>query len=153
MWESGTPFADLVRDAAEGTTYRKMAEHAVDPRTEYRASHQTLWKIGSGEAVKIQPRLVRAVAAAVAEVDRGRKGGEASPVEVWLRRVQIAAAQQYIGLMADDAIGASEADAAVVVAHVPGVTAADMPRVQELLRHWAAGDKRELSGGVDGSEG
>jgi hypothetical protein len=122
VWESGTPFADLVREAAEGTTYRKLAEQAVDQRSGYRAAHTTLWKIAKGEQVKIHPALVRAVATATGRPER---------------EVQIAAAQQYVGLVADE-VGMFSPGAAVVVAHVPGMTAGDMPKVQDLLNRWAA---------------
>lgn len=133
MWdsESGTPLADMVRDAADAQSYRQLADRAVDPRTGYRASHSTLWKIGHGEQVKISPQLVRAVAAAVG---------------LPARDAQVAAAQQYIGLMAGDPIGASTSEATVVMAHVPGLTAGDMPRVQDLLTKWAAGERRAGEG-------
>jgi hypothetical protein len=125
MWES-TPFADLVRDAAaaDGMTYRKLAEGAIDPQTGRQLNHNSLWKIASREAVKIAPWIVRAVAAAL-----GRE----------VREVQAAAAEQYIGLMASAPFDADDASAAVVVAHVPGLRPADMPRVEELLRSWASG--------------
>ncbi|GLW53943.1 hypothetical protein [Kitasatospora phosalacinea] len=125
MWES-TPFADLVRDAVagEGMTYRLLAEKAIDPQTQQALTHNTLWKIAHGEAVKISPWIVRAVAAAVGKSER---------------EVQLAAAEQYIGLVADDPFGASDEQAAVVVAHVPGLRRSDMPKVEELLRGWASG--------------
>ncbi len=67
-----TPFADLVRDAltsGEGVTYRSMAERAVDPETGHQVQHSTLWKIAKGEAVKITPAVVRAIAAAIDRPD------------------------------------------------------------------------------------
>ncbi len=129
MWES-TPFADMVREAQapDGVTYRKLAELAIDPQTGQSLTHNTLWKIGHGDMVKIAPWIVRAIAAAI-----GR------PV----REVQAAAAEQYIGLLADDPFEASTPEATVVVAHVPGLRRADMPKVEELLRNWASGPARK----------
>ncbi|MEV7777824.1 hypothetical protein [Kitasatospora sp. NPDC088351] len=127
-WES-TPFADMVREAQapEGMTWRKLAERATDPRTGQSLTHNVLWKIAQGDMVKIAPWMMRAIAAAL-----GR------PV----REVQAAAAEQYIGLIADDPFDVSSADAAVVVAHVPGLRRADMPQVEALLRNWAAAPER-----------
>ncbi|MYT30491.1 MULTISPECIES: hypothetical protein [unclassified Streptomyces] len=73
--------------------------------------------------MKINPPLVRAVAAAI---DRP------------MREVQLAASQQYVGLVTSDPFGASTEEMQVIVAHVPGMTAADMPRAQEVLRRWVA---------------
>ncbi|MEY9944911.1 hypothetical protein [Kitasatospora sp. GAS1066B] len=131
MWES-TPFADMVREAAtgEGVTYRKLAEAAIDPQTRQALNHNALWKIANGEAVKIAPWIVRAIAAAI-----GRD----------VREVQAAAAEQYIGLTAGDPFGATTPEASVVVAHVPGLRPADMPKVEELLRNWASGSGRPSS--------
>lgn len=127
-WES-TPFANMVREAntGPGMTWRKLAERAIDPQTGQSLTHNTLWKVAQGDMVKVAPWMIRAVAAAL-----GR------PV----REVQAAAAEQYIGLVADDPFDASSADAAVVVAHVPGLRPADMPQVEALLRNWAAAPKR-----------
>ncbi|MEU3710518.1 hypothetical protein [Streptomyces catenulae] len=132
MSEADTPFADMVRAAlaAPGATYRKLTERAIDPETGYQPSHTTLRKIALDEPVKISPPLVRSIAAAVDK-----------PV----REVQIAAAHQYVGLIADDPLGASTPEATVVVAHVPGMTAGDMPKVQELLNKWAGGEKVEAN--------
>ncbi|WKK26844.1 hypothetical protein QZH56_15360 [Streptomyces olivoreticuli] len=129
MWESGAPFGDLVRQAtADGTTWRKLAERALDPKTDYKASHTTLWKIANEQQVKIHPALVRAVAAAVGRPER---------------EVQIAAAQQFVGLMAGDPLDVSTPTVGVVVAHVPGMTPEDMPKVQELLTRWSSAGKSE----------
>ncbi|CAM5607667.1 hypothetical protein GCM10010329_17120 [Streptomyces spiroverticillatus] len=128
MWESGAPFAELVQEALQGTTSRQLAQRAVDPVTGFQATHTTLWKIGQGQSVKIHPGLVRAVAAGIGKPER---------------EVQLAAAQQYVGLVAGDPLGASTAETTVVVAHVPGSGPKDMTKLQELLKTWA----------VDGKEG
>ncbi|WP_405018147.1 hypothetical protein OHV05_15270 [Kitasatospora sp. NBC_00070] len=128
MWES-TPFADLVRDALgqNGMTLRRLAEAAVDPQTKQSLGHNQLWKIGQGQPVKVLPWIVRAVAAATGKD---------------VREVQLAAAEQYVGLTAGDPLGMGGESAAVVVAHVPGIRPADLPKVQELLRNWAADASR-----------
>ncbi|MGW7413409.1 hypothetical protein [Streptomyces sp. NPDC054863] len=120
MWDSGTPFADLVREALKSCTIRELEQRAVDPKSDYRPSRNVLWKLGQGESVKIHPGLVGAVAAAV-----GRP----------LHDVQIAAAQQFVGLMAGNPLDDS-GDGSLVVAYVPGLTAEDMPRAAELLAQW-----------------
>lgn len=136
-WESGAPFADLVREAqAAGPTWRELSKRAVDWKTGYQISHSGLWKISVGQPVKVSPPLVRAVAAMLCPSDEGEVS-EAERARM-LRTVQLAAAQQYIGVMADDPVGASTSEATVVVAHVPGLTAGDMPRVQDLLKQWAS---------------
>jgi hypothetical protein len=123
LWDSGKPLAEMVRDAANGSSYRELAENGVDPRSGFRVAHSLLWRIGKGEAVKLHPPLVRAIAAAIGRAER---------------EVQLAAAQQVVGLVADDPLGASTDDTQVVIAHVPGMTAADMPLAQEVLSRWAA---------------
>lgn len=137
MWESGSPLADLVREAAQNTTYRDLAERAIDRITGFQTDHQMLWKIANGKPVKINPALVRAVAAAIGRPER---------------EVQIAAAQQYIGLIADDPMEASTDEAQVFIAHVPGLTAADMPRAQEVLRQWAERDQQRRAGTTQSTE-
>ncbi|MEV5567589.1 hypothetical protein AB0L54_32750 [Streptomyces sp. NPDC052196] len=137
MWESGAPFSDLVREALEGASSRELADRAIDPTTGYRAAHNTLWKIGQGQNVKINPELVRAVAAAIRKPER---------------EVQLAAAQQYVGLVAGDPLGASTPEATVVVAHVPGASAEDMPKLQELLKGWSARNQ-DAAPGVSGYSG
>ncbi|MFF0744190.1 hypothetical protein ACFYVL_27705 [Streptomyces sp. NPDC004111] len=62
-------------------------------------------------------------------------GAVAAAVGRPLREVQIAAAQQFVGLMAGDPLEGSE-DGSLVVAYVPGLTAQDMPRATELLAQW-----------------
>ncbi|MEU5424007.1 hypothetical protein AB0H73_00125 [Streptomyces olivoreticuli] len=118
-------------------TYRKLAELAVDPKTGTQVGHSTIWRIAHEAPIKIDPAVVRAIAAAVGLPDR---------------EVQIAAAQEFVGLVATDAVGASTPGATVVVAHVPGMTAGDMPKVQEMLRNWAAGDTAERTPGGGGGE-
>ncbi|MER7464072.1 hypothetical protein [Streptomyces sp. NPDC097981] len=124
--ELGTPFADLVRKtlARRKLSYRGFEALAVDPKTGYAPPHTLVWKIDKGQPVKISPALCRAVAV-VAE----------RPV----REVQIAAAAEYIGLVADDPFGESVGDAKRSVAHVPGLTADDMPLVRDLLRKLEGG--------------
>ncbi|MFE3220265.1 hypothetical protein [Streptomyces antimycoticus] len=118
--------ADLVRHAVEGTTYDALTERGVDPKSGYRLPKSTLWRIANAQPVKINPALVRAVATAI---------------DAPIRNVQLAAAQQYVGLVADDPLNASTEEAQVVIAHVPGMRAEDMPRAQEVLRQWVANER------------
>ncbi|MER7346422.1 hypothetical protein ABT390_13625 [Streptomyces aurantiacus] len=124
---AGTPFADLVREALrpKGMTFRKWAEGAVDPETGHALSPSTVWKVAQGQPIRIERKVVRAFAA-----------GLGLP----LRKVQIAVAEEYVGLVADDPLNASTSEATVVVAHVPGLSAEDMPKVGELLKRFASGE-------------
>ncbi|MFD9863494.1 hypothetical protein [Streptomyces alboflavus] len=124
---AGTPFADLVREALrpKGMTFRKLAAGAVDPTSGHAISSSTVWKVADGQPIRIERKVVRAFAA-----------GLGLP----LRTVQLAVAEEYVGLVADDPLNASTADATVVVAHVPGLAAEDMPRVREVLAQFASGD-------------
>ncbi|TGB14398.1 hypothetical protein [Streptomyces sp. MZ04] len=124
---TGTPFADLVREALKpkGMTYRKLAERSVDPQAGHKISPSTIWKVADGQPIRIEKKVVRAFAA-----------GLGLP----LRTVQLAVAEEYVGMVADDPFQASTPEATVVVAHVPGLTAGDMPKVGELLSRFASGN-------------
>jgi hypothetical protein len=81
--------ADRVGEGRE-LTYRKFEERAIDPVSGYRPSRTVLWKVGNGQRVQIEPRLIRAIHA-----------GLGLP----LARVQAAAAFQYLGLSATAVAG------------------------------------------------
>lgn len=138
----GTPFGDLLRAANKtGLSYRKLAERAVDPETGVQVGYTTLHRIAQDKLIMLEPGVVGAVAAAIM-----------SAVEVSERDVRTAASQQYCGLVADDPFEASGDDATVVVVHAPGMKRADMPKVEQLLRRYAAGDlPPELSEGGETS--
>lgn len=123
---TGTPFADLVREALkpQGMTFRKLAAGMVDSVTGHVISPSTVYKVKDGQPIRIERKVVRAFAA-----------GLGLP----LRTVQLAVAEEYVGLVADDPLNASTSEAAVVVAHVPGLAAEDMPMVSELLARFASG--------------
>ncbi|MFD5938318.1 hypothetical protein [Streptomyces griseus] len=108
-------------------TWEQVAQRAVDPVTDYRPSPNLLWKVASGQDVKINPPLVRAIAAAFS---------------LPLDRVQMAAARQFIGLQVDDPFDTpvGEDDAVVRVAHAPDRTGDNMPATKEFLRRAAAGE-------------
>lgn len=66
---------------------REFAERAVDPETGWAPSKSLVGYIVAGHQVKVTPSLVRAVAAGL---------------NVPLHHVQVAAAEQYLGLILDD---------------------------------------------------
>lgn len=66
---------------------RQFAERAVDPDTGWTPSKSLVGNIVAGHQVKVSPPLVRAVAAGLG---------------VPLRLVQVAAAEQYLGLVLDE---------------------------------------------------
>ncbi|MFD9879969.1 hypothetical protein ACFWZT_00705 [Streptomyces alboflavus] len=133
-----TPFADLVREALtpDGMTYRKLAERMVDPETGYVISSSTVFKVAKGQAIRVERKVIRAFAAGL---------------DLPMRNVQLAAAAEYIGLVADDPLRASTQEATVVVAHVPGLAAEDMPKVREVLAQFASGDGPAPDEGRSGS--
>ncbi|MEU3282143.1 hypothetical protein [Streptomyces antibioticus] len=81
--------AERVGDG-RGMTYREFAEKAVDPETGDSPSRDTLWKIRHGKSIKVDPSIVRAVAAAL---------------RLPRTRVQAAAAYQYTGLVLTEVAG------------------------------------------------
>lgn len=101
-------------------TFEQLANRSVDPESSYKPSANLLWKIATGQDVKLNPPLVRAVAA----------GLELSP-----RRVADAAHRQFLGWYSSEPsfqVGGGEEDEDVVyrVATKAGVTAEDMPAVK-----------------------
>jgi hypothetical protein len=101
-------------------TFVQLSKRSVDPRGDYRPSPNLLWKIASGQDVKINEQLVRAVAAGL---------------ELPLERVQAAAARQYLGWQVSHPApqGPAEDDEVISVGHRPGLTASDMPRVGDAI--------------------
>jgi hypothetical protein len=83
----------LVKEhAGEGRplTLREFAERAVDPETGTTISKSTAGNLVTGSRIKITPEVLAAIAAGLG---------------VPLRRVQAAAAEQYVGLVLDDPAG------------------------------------------------
>ncbi|AYD81638.1 helix-turn-helix DNA-binding domain protein [Streptomyces phage Kromp] len=102
--------ADRVGTGRE-MTWRQFEERAVDEESGHKPSRDTLWKIGNGKPVKIDRRVVGAVAA-----------GLGLP----LRRVQIAATYQITGLVVSEVEGG-------LVAHEAG-TSPQGPLVRGVLK-------------------
>lgn len=102
-------------------TYRAFLERAVDPETQYSPSRNTVWKVVHGQEIKVNPPLIRALAAGLG---------------IRLERVQSAAIRQYIGYQVGDPFrgdGEPEGDAVVRVAYAPGVTADDLPNTRKFI--------------------
>lgn len=132
-WPYGTPFGDLLRAAKDetGLSYRRLAELAVDPKTQTKVGYTTLHRIAHDQPIMMFPGVAGAVWKAI--------GGNE-------REVRLAAAMQYCGAVAGDPLGASGDEATVVVVHAPGMGRKDMPKVESLLRKYAAGElPRELT--------
>lgn len=94
-----------------GMTYRKFEELAVDPEDGKSPSRDTLWKISHGRPIKVNPSIVRAVAAAL---------------NLPTARVQAAAAYEYTGLNVSEVAGG-------LVLHDPNVDA-NTPEVRKAVR-------------------
>ncbi|MFI5686761.1 helix-turn-helix domain-containing protein [Streptomyces sp. NPDC051636] len=135
----GTPFGDLLRQckAETGLSYRELAKRAIDPETGTAVGYTTLHRIATDRPIMVFPGVIGAVAKALNRPER---------------EVRIAASQQYCGLIAGDPFGASTDETTVVVAYAPGMGREDMPRVEELLRRYAAGElPQELTDGGQAS--
>lgn len=101
-------------------SFEQLSEISVDRETAYQPSASYLWKIANGEDVKINPRLIRAIAAGL---------------ELPLDRVQTAAARQYLGWQAvDPGIAGGDDDEVIRVARRDGVTPGDSSRVERFVR-------------------
>ncbi|QKW51705.1 helix-turn-helix domain-containing protein [Streptomyces buecherae] len=126
-YAKGTPFGDLLRKrrAEQGLSYRALAQRAVDPESGTVVGYTTLHRIAQDKPIMVDPGVVGAVAAAL---------------DLPERDVRIAAAAQYCGLVADDPFDASADESTVVVVHAPGMGREDMPKVEALLRRYAAGE-------------
>jgi hypothetical protein len=98
-------------------TWEQISERAIDPETGYRPSANLLWKVASGQDVKVNPQLVRAIAA-----------GFSLPVE----RVRAAAYQQFIVGDPFDT-PADEDDGVVRVARRAGADPDDMPATRAFI--------------------
>lgn len=97
--------------AGRDMTWRQFEDRAVDEESGHRPSRDTLWKIGTGKPVKVDRRVVGAVAAGL---------------RLPLRRVQAAAAYQFFGLVTSDVDGGT-------VLHAPEASPGG-PRVRDVLR-------------------
>lgn len=101
-------------------TWEQISEKAIDPKTGYQPSANLLWKVSAGHDVKINRKLVRAIAQAFS-----------LPWE----RVQMAAARQFTGLDLDDPFDfpVGDDDAVVRVAHDPAKRGEDMPATKAAI--------------------
>lgn len=105
-------------------SFEELAEQCIDPKSRYQPSANLLWSIASGKEVKINERLVGAIAAGLA-------GRGLDP-----QRVVAAAAHQYTGWTSaplPTKPGDAVDDAVVRVARAAGVTPDDMPAVEAFF--------------------
>jgi hypothetical protein len=115
-------------------TFEQLANRSVDPESGYKPSPNLVWKIATGQDVKINPPLVKALAA-----------GLGLPLD----RVGRAARRQFIGWYSSPPpfeVPADEDDDVVYrVATAAGVTDDEMPAVRafydELRKRRAEGDE------------
>lgn len=103
-------------------TFEQLANRSVDPQTGYRPSANLVWTIATGKGVKINPPLVRSLAA----------GLGLDP-----KRVEAATHRQFIGWQAAEppleAPEVGDDDAVYRVAAAAGVTPEQMPAVEEFF--------------------
>ncbi|MDT0472965.1 hypothetical protein RM863_12610 [Streptomyces sp. DSM 41014] len=126
--------AQLVSDQAgrgRKFTFEQLADRSVDPESGYKPSPNLVWSIASGKSVKLNPPLVRALAA-----------GLGLPPA----RVADAAHRQFLGWYATDPASDtrdSSDDAIYRVATKEGVTPEQMPAVEAFFEQL----RREREGG------
>lgn len=111
--------ASQLRTGGGRDTIDTLYPRCIDPSTGYAAGRTTVWKLSRPDqatSVKIHPDLVRAMAAGLGLTEK---------------RVQVAAAYQYTGLVATDYAGGT-------ILHEPGVTLDQMPKARAVLDRWAA---------------
>lgn len=120
--------AQLVSEQA-GTgkpyTFEQLANRSVDPESNYKPSPNLVWTIATGKSVKMNPPLVRALAA----------GLGLSP-----KRVADAAHRQFLGWYAaeppfdvEEVEGEESDDAIYRVAVAAGASPEQMPAVKEFF--------------------
>lgn len=108
--------ATLTADGG-GDTVDTLHARCIDPATGYQPARTTVWKLASfdrAETVKINPRIVSAVA----------EGLALPPL-----RVQAAAAYQFTGYHQASSVAGG------IVIHEPGANP-DSPKARELLDSW-----------------
>lgn len=119
--------ADLINAKAgkrsgKALSFDDLSEASVDPESGYRPSGSMLWKIANYQGLKVNPDLVRAVAAGL---------------ELPLARVEAAAHRQFIGPYAavDPGLGGGGADDEVIrAAKRAEATPGDGGGVEEFVR-------------------
>jgi len=100
-------------------TIRAFAAAAVDPTSKERLSKSTVGNLVQGHAIKVNPRVVGAIAAGL---------------RLPLATVQAAAMEQYIGVVVDDPFDTEpgNTDAVVRVAH-NAAESGDAPEVRAFI--------------------
>ena len=100
-------------------TFVALSARSIDPATGYQPSPNLLWKVARGADVKVNPALIRAIAA-----------GLGLPIE----RVAEAATRQFIGFVVGDPLhGRRGSGVAVQVVHEAGATEGDLPEAQKFV--------------------
>lgn len=126
--------AQLVSDQAgkgKRYTFEELANRSVDPESGYSPSINLVWTIATGKDIKLNPRLIRALAAGL-----GMTPG----------RIADAAHRQFLGWYATDPefdSTAEDDDAVYRVAAKKGVTDEQMPAVEEFFEQL----RKEREGG------
>jgi hypothetical protein len=104
-------------------TFEQLANRSVDPESSYKPSANLVWKIASGQDVKLNPPLVRALAAGLG---------------LHPKRVADAAHRQFLGWYSvepniDIPAGEDDEDTVYRVAAAAGVTPEQMPAVEQFF--------------------
>lgn len=125
MTESVETLSSLVADCYNaGVTVRAFHARAVDPESNYQPSTHTIGRIAKGELVQMNPKLVGALAAALAAFAGVPK-----------ERVEAAATRQYIGRDITRREGPlAQPRATVTIVHTQGERVFDDEDMREIER-------------------
>lgn len=117
--------ASLVARAVDddGITFVQLSERTIDPETGYQPSPNMLWKVARQKGVKVNPALVRAIAAGMQQLP--------------LRRVQAAAAFEFTGYTATEVEGGT-------LVHAPGADVSDATKAHAIMARWAEEEREAV---------
>lgn len=134
--ETLTQLVSAAAGKGKPRTFEQLATLSVDPETGYSPSPNLVWKVASGAEVKINPKLVRALAAGLAlPPDRVAEAARRQFIDGWT------SSPAPVDMPADD-------DTVYRVATAAGVTPEEMPAVQrfyeELRRRQSSGQASDV---------
>ncbi|MEV6102675.1 hypothetical protein [Nocardia sp. NPDC051981] len=108
--------ASLVAGAVDsgGLTFAQLSDRATDPESGYRVSPNVLWKVARQKGVKLNPELVRAIAAGL---------------RIPLERAAAAAAYEFAGYVASGVGGG-------MVVHEEGADISEASKSRAIMTSW-----------------
>ncbi|MEU3219983.1 hypothetical protein [Streptomyces sp. NPDC006971] len=114
--------ASLVAEAVDsgGLTFAQLSDRSVDPKSGYRVGANLLWKVARQKGIKLNPELVRAIAA-----------GLRIPPE----RAAAAAAYEFAGYVAAGVEGGT-------VVHEEGADISEASKSRAIMASWGEEERQ-----------